>query len=163
MMALSQRGVAIGSWKDTVKSIVTTITIDAPVDRVWHHLLDFESHPEWDPFFASISGEARVGERLHTVIRKHHGVENDAPGMSFRPEVLVAEPGVELRWVGKLAVRGLVDGTHYFRLSESNGTTTLEHGEEFRGLLVPFLGRTLRQTEEGFVAFNQALKERAEA
>jgi len=33
----------------------------------------------------------------------------------------------------------------------------------FRGLLVPFSGKTLARTEAAFQALNQALKERAEA
>jgi len=37
------------------------------------------------------------------------------------------------------------------------------HGEDFKGLLVRFLGQQLTATARGFVFMNQALKRRAEA
>jgi hypothetical protein len=36
------------------------------------------------------------------------------------------------------------------------------HSETFSGLLVPLLGKTLRDTERGFLAFNEALKQKVE-
>jgi hypothetical protein len=44
-----------------------------------------------------------------------------------------------------------------------DGGTRLVQSESFRGLLVPFSGKTLASTEAAFQALNQALKERAEA
>lgn len=147
-----------------MKTLHTSIVIEANAATVWRQLVDFESHADWNPFFASITGQPVVGEQLTVVARKNLDNSDPATGMTFRPEVLVAEPGVELRWRGKLAIGGLFDGTHYFVLTDrGDGTTALEHGEEFRGILIPFMGRVLRQTEVGFLAFNEALKARAEA
>jgi hypothetical protein len=39
----------------------------------------------------------------------------------------------------------------------------LAQAETFRGLLVPFFGRTLERTAGGFEEMNTALKERCEA
>jgi hypothetical protein len=36
--------------------------------------------------------------------------------MRLRPSVLVAKPEKELRWLGFLGIRGLVDGEHAFQL-----------------------------------------------
>ncbi len=145
-----------------MKSISTGITIDAPASEVWRHLVDFETHPDWNPIFASITGEPTVGAQIVAVARKNFDATDPATSMTFRPKVLIAEPGVELRWAGKLAFRGLFDGTHYFRLEETDGVTVLEHGEDFRGILIPFMGKVLRQNEKGFAAFNEALKNRVE-
>ncbi len=119
-----------------MKSLSTSITIDAPAGEVWRHLVDFESHADWNPIFASITGEPTVGTQLVAVARKNFDPTDPATSMTFRPEVLIAEPGVELRWAGKLAFGGLFDGTHYFRLEESDGVTVLEHGEDFKGILI---------------------------
>ena len=144
-----------------MKTIHTTSTIEATPIQIWDQLVDFESHQHWNPFFASIEGDAVVGSSLIVTAR---GKGDDHTGMTFKPTVLVAEEGSELRWDGKLAFGGLFDGQHFFVLTANDdGTTTLEHGEDFRGILIPFMGKILRETEEGFVAFNEALKQRVEA
>jgi hypothetical protein len=138
-----------------MKEITTTAEIDAPVPEVWAVLTDFPRHAEWNPFFAEISGVAAVGETLTVVARK-----GDGRGMSFRPKVLVAN-GRTLRWLGKLGVRGIFDGAHEFALSELPGDRTkLVHSERFTGVLVPVLGKLLRETRDGFEAFNSALASR---
>jgi len=44
------------------------------------------------------------------------------------------------------------------RRTEGGGATaTFVHSEEFRGLLPPLLGRLLRDTNDSFVAMNEAL------
>ncbi len=74
------------------------------------------------------------------------------------------EPSAELAWRGSAAVPGLFAGRHYFRLEpEGAGACRLVHGEDFSGLLVPFFGGILADTEKGFHAMNAALKARAEA
>jgi hypothetical protein len=74
------------------------------------------------------------------------------------------EPGKELRWRGSLPIPGLFVGEHYFQLSSpSPGKTHLVHGEDFTGLLLPFVGGMLAATEQGFEDMNRALKARAEA
>src|SRR5262249_4977516 len=58
-------------------------------------------------------------------------------GMTFKPEVLVATPNKELRWLGKLGLHGIFDGEHFFVLTTNgDGTTRLNHGERFSGALV---------------------------
>jgi hypothetical protein len=135
-----------------VKVLHTTIEIAAPLAEVWEVLTDFPAHSEWNPFFASIEGTAKVGETLTVVARKGEGT-----GMTFRPTVLVAD-GTTLRWLGKLPPGGLFTGQHEFKLTElPNGSTRLDHSEQFTGILIPFLGKLLRETQSGFVAFNEAL------
>jgi hypothetical protein len=82
--------------------------------------------------------------------------------MTFRPKVLAAQPGVLLRWIGRLVLPGIFDGTHQFALDDLGGHTRLTQSETFRGVLVPFTGKTITQTEAGFRALNQALKQRVE-
>jgi hypothetical protein len=125
-------------------------------EQVWQVLTDFPEHAVWNPLFASISGTARVGERLKVVMRK-----GDGTGFSFTPILLNAEAGRLLRWKGKLLVTGLMDGTHEFELTPIGvGRTRLDHREAFGGLLVPFLGKVFRETHAGFVAFDAALAKR---
>jgi hypothetical protein len=112
-------------------TIDTTVDIDASKQAVWGVLTDFAAYGEWNPSLR-IEGTAKVGTKL--VVHMSGGGEH---GMSFRPKVLVATPCEELRWLGKLGFRGIVDGEHFFILTTNeDGTTHLEHGERFSGALV---------------------------
>jgi len=141
-----------------MRQIHVETDIAAPCRRVWSVLTDFAAYPAWNPFITRLEGEAREGARLTVRIHPPGG-----RAMTFRPTVLAAVPGRELRWLGHLLVPGLFDGEHAFRL-EPRGAEgcRLVQEERFRGLLVPLLGRALAQTRKGFEAMNQALKERAE-
>ncbi len=137
-----------------MRTIETEIVIQAPAERVWRILTDFPSHAAWDPFIASIEGEAAPGARLRVRFRA---------GGRFRPRVTEVGDGRVLEWLGSLGVRGLFDGRHRFELHPDGGATRLVHRERFSGLLVPLLGRALAGAARGFAEFNRALKERAEA
>lgn len=140
-------------------SITTEIEIEAPTSAVWEALTDTEAYGDWNPFVRRITGDLDVGNRLDVTI----GADGNT-SMDFTPKVLVAEENTELRWVGRLGVRGIFDGEHYFVLEETErGTTVFRHGERFTGLLgYPLLLFIRRDTETGFVAMNEALKARVE-
>jgi hypothetical protein len=136
--------------------------IDAPPATVWAILTDFPNQPSWNPSIISIEAEGPLaaGSRLTFV-----GPRNDRGAtMRFRPVVLAAEPARELRWLGHLGVRGILDGEHVFRLEPLAGPRTrFVQEEHFRGVLVPFLRKKLeRDTRRGFEAMNDALAERAQ-
>lgn len=142
-----------------MKTLETQITIDASPDQVWTVLMDFEQYHEWNPFLISVKGRAVVGTQLDNEIRM-----SEKKTMSFQPEVLVAETQKEFRWIGKTFVKGLFDGEHYFKLEpNANGSTTLIHGENFTGLLTgPIMKMIEKDTRGGFLAMNEALKNRVE-
>jgi len=81
--------------------------------------------------------------------------------MTVKPKIVVAEPGVELRWSAGLP--GIIGGEHSFAVTPRNGGTRLVQSESFRGLLAPFSRRTLANTSASFRELNEALKKRAEA
>jgi hypothetical protein len=78
--------------------------------------------------------------------------------------VLKAEPPRELRWLGHFVFRGIFDGEHIFQIEPSgDGGSRFVQRERFGGVLVPLFGAMLGKTEQGFVAMNEALKQRAES
>jgi hypothetical protein len=84
--------------------------------------------------------------------------------VKLRPTLVEMVEGHRLRWVGRMDVRGLFDAEHLF-VVETRGTagSRLLQQEQFSGLLVPFLSRSLdRGTLPAFRAMNAALKDRAE-
>ena len=141
-----------------MKEIRTEIVIQSNYKRVWETLTNFERQAEWNPFIVSLSGKRSVGAQWDVTVKPPNGSE-----MSFRPIVSAFDENKELRWKGKFLVKGIFDGEHYFVLSkESETQTRLIHGEKFSGLLVSLAGGMLRNTEKGFLAMNEALKEECE-
>ena len=142
-----------------IRRISHTIDIDATPEAIWHELADTGSYPDWNPFVRRLEGELEENARLE--------VEIEPPGgrrMKFRPTVLAARPGRELRWLGRLVLPGLFDGEHSFEIEQAgDGRSRLTQAERFSGLLVRPFGGALEKTERGFEAMNVALKARAEA
>jgi hypothetical protein len=141
-----------------MQHIETEILINAQPEKVWAVLTDFERHPTWNPFIKSIEGEKAVGKQLKVFIQPPSG-----SGMTFKPDVLAFDANKEFRWKGKLFVKGIFDGEHYFQLIDmGDGTTKFIHGENFSGFLVPLMGGALDKTKAGFELMNEALKRECE-
>ena len=138
-------------------TIDTTVDIDASRDAVWDVLTDFASYKEWNPVMR-IEGTPEVGTKLVV-----HLTGAGGHGMSFKPKVLAATPGKELRWLGKLGLRGIAAGEHFFVLTTNNdGTTRLNHGERYSGALVALARGSSANSGAAYKAFSQALKQRVE-
>lgn len=140
------------------KQLHTAIDIDATPERVWEVLTDFAAYPQWNPFM-EITGTPRVGERLKVRLQPSGG-----RGMTFQPTVLAADPGRQLRWLGRLLLPRVFDGEHSFTIEPAGDHQVhFVQQERFRGVLVRFLAGSLdRHTLPGFRQMNQALKRRAE-
>lgn len=142
-----------------MRELVTTIAIDAPPERVWEVLTDFDRYAEWNPFMRVV-GRANEGARLTVELHPPEGRET-----AFRPTVTRSDYGRAFEWVGHLGVPGLFDGEHRFVLEPGadGERTTLTHAKTFRGVLSGVLyGMVGADTEAGFRQMNDALKARAE-
>ena len=133
--------------------------INAPASLVWAIVADLRSYPQWNPYIVGASGQIRVGGRLNLTIV--------APRMNpvhVRPRILNYQPGLLILWKRNLAAAGLVAGRHALVVEPINDTLTrFTTHEEVSGILLPFLGKTLGASQEGFEQMCQAVKERAEA
>jgi hypothetical protein len=131
--------------------------IEGTADEVWRVLSDFASYPEWNPGMEQVQGDAKVGTRLHIRFRLNGGRV-----MTMKPTVLVAEPGRELRWLGRLLMPGIFDGEHRFEIDETApGRVRFVQGERFKGLMVPFLRKLIEvDTAATFTNVNAALAAR---
>ena len=134
--------------------IRTEARIDGTAGEVWSVLSDFASYGEWNPGMEDVQGEAKVGSRLRIRFALNGGRT-----MTMKPTVLVADPGSELRWLGRLLIPWVFDGEHRFEISEeSPGHVIFVQGERFKGLLVPFLKKMIEvDTASTFVKVNEAL------
>ena len=136
------------------KEIKTSIIIQASPASVWEVLTNFEAYKDWNPFIKSIKGDAVVGKTITVSFGK----------MTFKPIVLVYDKNQKFEWIGHLFFKGIFDGKHTFELVDNgDGTTTLFQSETFKGVLVPFLSKMLRdEVPANFKSMNEALKKRVE-
>ena len=142
-----------------MRELTSDIDIDAPPEAVWRVLTDFPAYGEWNPIEIEMKGEPVEGTTLEHTSR--------LPGrkpMRFRPTIVEARPREVLGWRGRVVMPGLCDVHHRFAMSPlADGATRLRQSEQFRGLLIPFMGGTLRATQEAFGVANAAIKARAES
>jgi hypothetical protein len=138
-------------------TIDKAVDINAGRDAVWDVLTDFASYKEWNPVMR-IEGAPEVGTKLVV-----HMTGAGGHGMTFKPKVLTATPGKELRWLGKLGLRGIAAGEHFFVLTTNDdGTTRLNHGERYSGALIAMANDDSRNIDAAYETFSQALKQRVE-
>lgn len=142
-----------------MKELSSQIEIDAPPETVWRVLTDFEAYPQWNPVEIEMKGRPIEG----TVLEHTSKLPGGQP-MRFRPTLVEVRQGQALAWTGRLFLPLLFDVRHRFALEPAgDGRTRLTQSEQFSGVLIPFVGGTLRRTEEAFGLANAALKARAEA
>lgn len=56
-----------------MRSIETTIEIDASPAEVWEALTDAAAYPDWNPFIRSLEGDLQVGAKLRVRIEPPNG------------------------------------------------------------------------------------------
>jgi len=139
--------------------IRTSVEIDATAEDVWAVVADFAAYPEWNPFVRRIDGWPERGQRLTMEIAPPGGKVT-----RLRPRLLQAVRPQHLAWLGRFYLPRLLDGEHHMYIEPLDGGVCFHHGEQFRGLLVPFMKKSLEaQLRPGFDAMNQALKQRVES
>ena len=139
-----------------LRSISSTVDLDATPERVWSVLTDTAAYGAWNPFITQLDGTLQVGNKIHVRIAP--------PGrkpMMFHPVVTDADAGHKLAWLGRLLIPGLFDGAHSFTLEPlADGRTRFVQSENFSGVLVWFARGLLTNTAAGFDAMNEALRQR---
>ncbi len=140
--------------------LFTMIEIAAPAERVWSILTDFARYDEWNPFIRRIDGRIEVDQRLAVDVAPPSG-----KSLRFFPRLTAVREPRELRWVGRRAFPGLLQGDHRFVVEALDAhRCRLVHEERFTGLLVPLLKRRMqRDVLPRFEAMNEALKRVAES
>lgn len=141
------------------RQLQAEVEVHGSAEQVWEVLTHFAAYHEWNPFIVQAAGKALPGQTLELHMRPA-----GRRTTTFRPEVLEADPGRTLRWLGRLLVPGLFDGEHTFTIQPAGpGRVRLTQHEEFRGLLAaPLLAMIAKPTLVSFHNMNQALKTRVE-
>ncbi len=140
------------------RHISSQILIDRPPAVVWKILNELDEFKDWNPFIVEAEGEVAEGAHLTLTTKA------DKKEFTLKPTVTECVSGVSLSWMGHLGgVPGIFTGKHHHLLIATAQGTRYTQSEDFSGVLVPFVGKAIRDTEAAFGRMNVALKERAEA
>lgn len=145
-----------------------TVTIQAPIDRVWAVMTDTDAYGAWNPFVfrADCPTPPTAGDPITLHVRWRNGRTSRSP-----ERISLVEPphadGELLRatlayvYEGLPARLGLVRGTRFQRLHQTaGGPTVYETVEEFSGPLVRLAGP--ERVADGFRRHAEALKAHCE-
>lgn len=137
-------------------SYEASVQINASPDKVWERLIDAQGFMNWDPDVIRIEGNIALGEKI-TVYTKI------SPDRAFPVEVVEFIPNKKMVWASGMPL-GLFKGQRTFTLSPlDNGQTQYHVIEQFSGLLLPLIGRTIPDLSEPFQRHANALKVAAES
>ncbi len=114
-----------------------TYSVDAVVPAspaaVWGLLTDAAGFPSWNSTVTSIEGSIALGERLT--------IRVPISERAFKPRVVEFEP--EQRMVWQDGAAPMFKGRRTFTLTPTDGGTAFSMVEEFRGLMVPMIAKSL--------------------
>jgi hypothetical protein len=139
-----------------MKSYEATALIGATPDAIWTILIDAPSYSSWDSGVVRVEGRIAPGEKIKVVSKVN-------PGRAFPVKVTEFTPSRSMTWSGGMPL-GLFKGVRKFTLTpEGDGRTRFTMREEYTGLFLPLIWRSMPDLGPSFEQFASGLKARAEA
>ncbi len=135
--------------------VYTEIIINAPKEKVWNALLDFQNYSNWNSFITKIKGNSDLGGKVEAVLFLPASLP-----MQFEGVICRNITNKTLAWNGYLVARWLFEPTHIFEIEEKSENEILFiHREEYKGFIIPFIKFMLPTlVGKGFKVMNQDLK-----
>lgn len=138
-----------------MRSYGSTVTIDATPEKIWKILTDGPNWPKWEPGVIRVEGKISPGAKI-TVYTKL------SPDRAFPVTVSQFIPNQRMVWSSGMPL-GLFKGERSFTLTpKGTSRTEVVTREEFSGLLLPLIGRSIPDLTESFENFAAGLKKAAE-
>lgn len=137
------------------KEVNTAAVIIAPREKVWEALTAFEEYEAWETSLRFDVPPRAVGREFSF----HYVDDKGNAGMTYNAELLALDAPEIIRWKGMIVAPILFSGEHEITLKNNgDGSTTLARREVFDGVLVPFYGGIVRDSEKNLDLLNQRLK-----
>ncbi len=136
-----------------MKFFETRISITAPPETVWQVLTDKSRLATGGFGIKSLTGDLRLGGKLTLV--------TEVTPRPFKLKVTRFTPAKEMVWQGGMPL-GLFKGVRRFSLTAIEGGTAFHMREEFTGLLLPLIWKSMPDLTPAFSQFAQALKQNVE-
>ena len=139
-----------------MKAYEATSVIAADPNAIWEILTDAPSYSNWDSGVVRVEGRIAPGEKIKVVSKAN-------PNRAFPVKVTEFGPGRSMTWSGGMPL-GLFKGVRRFTLTpQGDGMTEFTMREEYTGLFLPLIWRSMPDLGPSFQQFASGLKARAEA
>jgi hypothetical protein len=139
------------------RSVYTEIVIDAPIDRVWKELTNFEDMPTWSKSLQKIEGDIR--KNGHTDV---HFMDDKGKVGIYKHQLIHFEEGKLFGWSDPF-ILGMLDNHKYQLEKISDHQTKLIQSDELNGFATLFMGSFIMNFFlKSYTAFNEELKIRVE-
>jgi hypothetical protein len=136
------------------------VLINAPLEKVWHTLVDVGNYPRWNPFTTRAESSLMVGEPAILTVTMNAGYQR------VQAEIVIAfEPQHLIAWGSIIGTEFLLK-TNRRQIVEAldDRRTQYETYQTFDGLLTPLVMALYRKDlQRGFEAAGAALKKYVEA
>ena len=143
----------------TTYSIHTEITIDAPPEKVWAVLTDFDKLSEWSDSPCRLEGDFRKDGMIEADFKL--GIGNMTN--TVKHQLIHFEEGRMFGWSDPLPMPGTRDNHKYIVEPREDGKTQFIQTDQVTGRGAHWVGGMMaRQFNQMYVVFNRALKERVE-
>lgn len=152
--------IAVVALSFTQFEIRTVVDINAPPEKVWKAVVDFEHYGDWNTQLKFLGGEAKPGGNLHLLL-----AAKGADPYEFKPVVSRWVENKEFAWLAITGMPRVFDGEHFFELEDlGNGKTRVVNREEYRGVMSQVMKRLpmMENAPQGFDLMNAELKQYCE-
>ncbi|TAE86091.1 MAG: SRPBCC domain-containing protein [Bacteroidetes bacterium] len=136
------------------------IEINAPTEKVWAAIIDFEHYKEWNSQLSFLGGTVQPKGKLHLKLSAA-----GAKPYEFKPDISYWQKNEQFAWIAKTGLPRIFDGEHFFELKDlGNGKTRVINREEYRGVLSQLFKQLpmMKTAPDGFRKMNQELKDYVE-
>lgn len=129
--------------------------IDAPLALVWKVVTDGAAYTEWDSGVTRVEGVIAEGAKIKVFAAV-------SPDRAFPVHVTLSADHRVMTWTGGMPL-GLFRGVRVFTLeAHDDGGVHLHVREEYTGVLLPLIGRTIPDLQPSFDQYVAGVKARAE-
>ena len=139
-----------------MKEFSAKVKINAAPETIWALLTDAAGYPDWDPGMLRLEGTVAPGEKITAYTKI-------SPNRAFPVTVSQFVPNEAMTWSSGMPL-GLFKGERIFQLTpQADGAVEFFVREQFTGLLLPLIGRTIPDLSQSFIDFAEGLKAKAES
>ncbi len=132
------------------------VEINAPIEKVWSAIIDFESYHLWNTQLEYLGGEVKPNGQLNLRL----SAEGTTP-YAFKPTISHWKENEKFAWLSRTGLPRVFDGEHFFELTKTvNNSTLVTNREEYRGVLSLVIKNLpmMKNAAAGFQKMNRELK-----
>ncbi|CRK57319.1 hypothetical protein [Alloactinosynnema sp. L-07] len=138
-----------------MKSYESSATINATPAQVWAVLTDGANWPNWDSGVTKVEGGIEPGAKIRVTSAA-------SPDRTFPVKVTAMTPHSGMTFSGGMPL-GLFRGVRTYTLSStSDSVTEFRMREEYTGLMLPLIWKSMPDLQPSFDQFASGLKKRVE-